>query len=284
MILEIEDKREFISSFLNRCVRYAETSLLRKIERGEDSAEIGRWEAYRDFTAYSASEIMSGALDGWLDGSTDSILPSAPEPLGSETLSKDISKLSHVERRGIIARVIGPRPVFLVGTRDSSGARHRAPMSSVSILSNTPPLIAMSLSSDKGGRIRDTFLNIEEGGAGSKVSIHALLGDRRSAMDVEISAQPHPNGVSEWDLVSGRLVESESGDLLSTAIATVHTQVVEIRALPKNCKASLIILEIDCITLASEGDEKRHPRLIQISDGELSNDIGPAGWTHALNW
>ena len=48
-------------------------------------------------------------------------------------------------------------------------------------------------------------------------------------MDVEISAQPHPNGVSEWDLVSGRLVESESGDLLSTAIATVHTQVVEIR-------------------------------------------------------
>ena len=282
--MKIEDKREFISSFLSRCVKYADLSLERKIERGSDDIEISRWEAYRDFTAYSASEVTSGALDEWLDGSSNSVLPSAPEPLGSEILSTDIRKLSHIERRGLIARVIGPRPVFLVGTRDSSGARNLAPMSSVSILSNTPPLIAMSLSSDKGGRIRDTFQNIENGGVGSKVSIHALLGDRRSAMDVKISAQPHPSDVSEWNLVSGRLVECESGDLLSTAIATVHAEVVEIRNLPRNCKASLIIMEIDTVTLASEDGEERRPRLIQISDGVLSNDIGPSGWAYALDW
>ena len=282
--LKIEDRREFISSFLERCVKYAEMSLERKIERGEGEVEIKRWEAYRDFTAYSASEVTSGALDEWLDGSSDNVLPSAPEPLGSEILSTDIGKLSHVERRGLIARVLGPRPVFLVGTRNSSGVRNLAPMSSVSILSNTPPLVSMSLSSDKGGRIRDTFLNIENGGVGSKVSIHALLGDRRSAMDVEISAQPHPDDVSEWDLVSGRLVECESGDLLSTAIATIHAEVVEIRSLPRNCKASLIIMEVLTVTLASEDDEERRPRLIQISDGALSNDIGPAGWLHALDW
>ncbi|MAV94881.1 MAG: hypothetical protein CMA31_04250 [Euryarchaeota archaeon] len=282
--MEIKDKREFISSFLERCVKYAETSLERKIERGEEGVEIDRWKAYRDFTAYSASEVISGALDEWLDGSSNSILPSAPEPLGSEVQSIDLMKLSHVERRGLIARVIGPRPVFLVGTRDSYGARNLAPMSSVSILSNTPPLIAMSLSSDKGGRIRDTYQNIENGGVGSKVSIHALLGDRRSAMDVEISAQPHPADVSEWDLISGGLVECESGDLLSTAIATVHAEVVEIRSLPRKCKASLIIMEIDSVTLASEDGAERQPRLIQISDGALSNDIGPAGWTHVLDW
>ena len=282
--MKIEDKREFISSFLGRCVKYADLSLERKVERGGNDIEISRWKAYRDFTAYSASEVISGALDEWLDGSSDSALPSAPEPLGSEILSTDIRKLSHVERRGLIARVIGPRPVFLVGTRDSSGVRNLAPMSSVSILSNTPPLIAMSLSSDKGGRIRDTFHNIENGGVGSKVSIHALLGDRRSAMDVEISAQPHPSDVSEWDLVSGRLVECESGDLLSTAISTVHAEVVEIRNLPRDCKASLIIMEIDSVTLASEDGEERRPRLIQISDGALSNDIGPSGWVYALDW
>ena len=282
--MKIEDRREFISSFLERCVKYAEMSLERKIERGEGEVEIKRWEAYRDFTAYSASEVASGALDEWLDGSSDNVLPSAPEPLGSEILSTDIGKLSHVERRGLIARVLGPRPVFLVGTRNSTGVRNLAPMSSVSILSNTPPLVSMSLSSDKGGRIRDTFLNIENGGVGSKVSIHALLGDRRSAMDVEISAQPHPDDVSEWDLVSGRLVECESGDLLSTAIATIHAEVVEIRGLPRNCKASLIIMEVLSVTLASEDNEERRPRLIQISDGALSNDIGPAGWLHALDW
>ena len=282
--MKIEDKREFISSFLGRCVKYADLSLERKIERGGGDIEISRWEAYRDFTAYSASEVISGALDEWLDGSSDSALPSAPEPLGSEILSTDIAKLNHVERRGLIARVIGPRPVFLVGTRDSSGARNLAPMSSVSILSNTPPLIAMSLSSDKGGRIRNTFQNIVKGGVGSEVSIHALLGDRRSAMDVEISAQPHPSDVSEWDLVSGRLIECESGDLLSTAIATVHAEVVEIRNLPRNCKASLIIMEINSVTLALEDGEERRPRLIQISDGTLSNDIGPTGWAYALDW
>tara|TARA_B100001113_G_scaffold353625_1_gene358791 strand:- start:1983 stop:2831 length:849 start_codon:yes stop_codon:yes gene_type:complete len=282
--LKVEDKRELISSFLGRCVKYAEMSLERKSEREVDAIEISRWKAYRDFTAYSASEVISGALDGWLDGSTDSTMPSAPEPLGSGILSTDVKNLSHIERRGLISRVIGPRPVFLVGTCDSGGARNLAPMSSVNVLSNTPPLIAMSLSSDKGGRVRDTFRNIESGGIGAKVSIQALLGDRRSALDVEVAAQPHPGDVSEWDLVSGRLVETESGDVLSTAIATIHAEVVEIRNLPRNCKASLIIMEIDSVTLASEGNEGRHPRLIQISDGALSNDIGPSGWAHALDW
>ncbi|DAC25867.1 MAG TPA: hypothetical protein D7H76_02620, partial [Candidatus Poseidoniales archaeon] len=98
--MKIEDKREFISSFLGRCVKYADLSLERKVERGGNDIEISRWKAYRDFTAYSASEVISGALDEWLDGSSDSALPSAPEPLGSEILSTDIRKLSHVERRG----------------------------------------------------------------------------------------------------------------------------------------------------------------------------------------
>ena len=43
-------------------------------------------------------------------------------------------------------------------------------------------------------------------------------------------------------------------------------------------------MEIDSVTLASEDGEERCPRLIQISDGALSNDIGPSGWAHALDW
>ena len=43
-------------------------------------------------------------------------------------------------------------------------------------------------------------------------------------------------------------------------------------------------MEVLSITLASEDDEERRPRLIQISDEVLSNDIGPAGWAHALDW
>ena len=43
-------------------------------------------------------------------------------------------------------------------------------------------------------------------------------------------------------------------------------------------------MEIDSVTLATEDGGERRPRLIQISDEVLSNDIGPAGWTHALDW
>ena len=62
----------------------------KKIERGEEGVEINRWKAYRDFTAYSASEVISGALDEWLDGSSNNVLSSAPEPLGSEVQTTDI--------------------------------------------------------------------------------------------------------------------------------------------------------------------------------------------------
>ena len=73
-------------------------------------------------------------------------------------------------------------------------------------------------------------------------------------------------------------------EIFFPTIATIHAEVVEIRNLPRNCKASLVIMEIDSVTLASEDGGERRPRLIQISDGALSNDIGPAGWTHALDW
>ena len=52
-----------VCDFLKRCVLYADSSINRKRDRGDDAEELKRWMAYRDFTAYALSEVERGELD-----------------------------------------------------------------------------------------------------------------------------------------------------------------------------------------------------------------------------
>ena len=51
----ITESRKLIRDFLKRCVEYADESIKRKKERGEDEGEI------------SVMEVESGELDSWLE-------------------------------------------------------------------------------------------------------------------------------------------------------------------------------------------------------------------------
>ena len=64
--MDIDERRKVVSRYLRRCVTYSDASIARKLKREEDPNEIARWQAFREFTAYSASEMESGALDTWL--------------------------------------------------------------------------------------------------------------------------------------------------------------------------------------------------------------------------
>ena len=64
--------KDAVCDFLRRCVQYADESIERKKERDEDIAEIERWSAYRDFTAYALSEVERGELDDWFEGDGES--------------------------------------------------------------------------------------------------------------------------------------------------------------------------------------------------------------------
>ena len=55
-----------ITDFLRRCIEYADASISRKIDRGDDSDIIAEWKAYRNYTQYSLEEIEKGDLDHWL--------------------------------------------------------------------------------------------------------------------------------------------------------------------------------------------------------------------------
>ncbi|MBD60873.1 MAG: hypothetical protein CMA79_00045 [Euryarchaeota archaeon] len=63
----ITESRKLIRDFLKRCVEYADESIKRKKERGEDEGEISKWIAYRDFTEHAVMEVESGELDSWLE-------------------------------------------------------------------------------------------------------------------------------------------------------------------------------------------------------------------------
>ncbi len=65
--MSIEERRNLVVSFLRRCVRYANDSIDRKKERGEDEGEISKWSAYRDFTDHAIMEVSRGDLDSWLE-------------------------------------------------------------------------------------------------------------------------------------------------------------------------------------------------------------------------
>ena len=65
--MSIEERRNLVVSFLRRCVRYANDSIDRKKERGEDEEEISKWSAYRDFPDHAIMEVSRGDLDSWLE-------------------------------------------------------------------------------------------------------------------------------------------------------------------------------------------------------------------------
>ena len=282
--MEPHEKREVILDFLRKCVNYADKSIERKISRSAESHEVENWKSYREFTAFSLSELESGKLDDWLVKEESEPIPHGSISVAKGFKSLELDNLSHVERRGLLARHVGPSPVFLVGTVSAEGVRNLAPMSSIGVLSNTPPLICMSLSSDRHGRARDTLSNVMGAEEGARVSIHSLEANIQNANDVEIAAKPVASEISEWDLVSGKLIDTEFGDLLSTSLATIHAKVVDVRELPEQSKAKLVIMRAVSITTPDQTGDVFTSKLVQVEDNVLSGCASKLDWKHELDW
>jgi hypothetical protein len=168
--------KEAVCDFLRRCVLYADASINRKKEREESREEIGRWTAYRDFTAYALSEVQCGELDSWFesDGEAERKRPSfLGEPMGADPKNIDVDQLEHPERSAWLSALVAPRPVLLLSTVNAEGVANLCPVTSVSVLSNSPPLLGISLSQNREGRPRDTLVNLQNG---SKLSAMVLPG------------------------------------------------------------------------------------------------------------
>tara|TARA_B100000686_G_scaffold308523_1_gene349654 strand:- start:107 stop:310 length:204 start_codon:yes stop_codon:yes gene_type:complete len=65
--MSLEERRSLVTSFLRKCVSYANDSIQRKKDRGDSEEEISKWENYRDFTEHAVMEVSNGDLDEWLE-------------------------------------------------------------------------------------------------------------------------------------------------------------------------------------------------------------------------
>ncbi|HJM66288.1 MAG TPA: flavin reductase family protein [Candidatus Thalassarchaeaceae archaeon] len=268
------DSKQNVIQFLERCIVYADESIQRKKERGGEDEEISRWQAYRDFTAHASEEISRGELDDWFDSGDEISLE-----LGSEVIN--LEEMSHQERTRWLSAIISPRPLVLVSTISSNGEPNLAPMSSVSVISNTPPLIGMSLSSNREGRPRDTLLNLKET---RKATLAILPSNEKSAQIIEKTATPLPRGESEWSEIEAVTTIEGGVTVPGLAIAAIETTLVECHPLPLGSVAEWVILSVDSIIKPSSSnieDIESSSILAQIANNLLGG-IQSTSWNQKI--
>ena len=270
------DEKDSIIKFLDRCVEYANDSIERKRERGENETEIKRWEAYRDFTAYASDEVSRGDLDDWFDENEKKF------DLNSDINSLEVGKMNHQERARWLSAIISPRPLILVSTISKDGIPNLAPMSSVSVVSNSPPLLGMSLSTNREGRPRDTLVNLKETG---KATLAILPVNSKSVEMVNMTRNPIPRSESEWGEIEGLNDISEMVTAPKSAIAAIETTLVECYKLPMDAVAEWVVLKVDSIIRPSSmniDEMEEIPILTQISDNMLGG-IHPTSWKQKMD-
>tara|TARA_B100001750_G_C15381623_1_gene532738 strand:+ start:201 stop:398 length:198 start_codon:yes stop_codon:yes gene_type:complete len=64
-MMDQEQRKEIVKDFLRRCIEYADDTIARKTESGDDPDGLAKWVAYRDYTAYAIKEIDNGDLNDW---------------------------------------------------------------------------------------------------------------------------------------------------------------------------------------------------------------------------
>ena len=245
-----------VTNFLKRCIKYADDSISRKNERGDDSEIIAEWNSYRNYTQYALEEIEKGDLDHWFARASE-----------KAEMELNMDDLDHKSRSQWLSAAISPRPLALISTRN--GERENiAPITSVSVVSNTPPLVVMSLSQSRDGKKRDTYLNLKENG---ECELQFLAANLEAAKDADLAGKPVEN--SEWDLL-----ESD-GPIHPMAVFVLRCKLVEDNPLPEGAVARLLILKVESIIVPSYlPNEDGYSLLCQHGMDRLTPS--PQDWGH----
>ena len=279
--------KDAVCDFLRRCVLYADSSISRKKNRDDDMEEIERWITYRDFTAYTLSEVERGELDDWFENEGEAEQKRETllgQPMGVDIRNDVVDTMEHPEKAAWLSALISPRPVLLLSTISEQGVANLCPVTSVSLLANTPPLLGVSLSQDRSGRPRDTLVNLR---SGSKISAMVLPGTWDAALLVNETAVPIPPEQSEWEGLD-ESIESPNGfpPYHPLSAAVLECEVVELHPLP-DAVATLAILRVQNILRPNPGTKRQMPPdaenwgalLAQFGMNRLTSGPDGAAWS-----
>lgn len=217
-----------ICDFLRKCIEYADASIARKEKRGDDSEIIAEWHAYRNYTQYALEEVEKGDLDHWF-----------VRDYSPAEMEIDIEELDHQTRARWLAASASPRPLALVSTRNEI-RENVAPITSVSVVSNSPPLVVMSLSQTREGRQRDTYLNLIEN---KECELQFLAPTLRAAQDADLTGKSVEG--SEWELLNC------DGPIHPLAVVVMKCRLVEDNPLPEGAVARLLTLRVENLIVPS---------------------------------
>ena len=283
--MDITQRREIVSRFLRRCVTYADASIERKKLRNEDPSDISNWENYRQFTSFSASEVESGELDTWLEEGDYRAEPNGYFSLLENRETFNLEDMSHEERRNWLACLLMPRPISLVATTSTNGVHNLAPMSSIGVVSNSPPLITISLSKSREGKERDTLVNLRSQGIGSSCMIFILPATLESAKNIQLTSSKIPADESEWNLIDEEMIIENEMPILSSAMAALRCKLMEIHPLPGGSLASLAILQVESIISSNNYSGLNDiQKLMQVDFNKLGPSSSKNDWNFELDY
>ena len=224
------DRKAVVLEYLKRCNSYAEASIARKRERGEEQ-QTDSWKSYIEFNDHAIEEIKNGTLDHWF----------TPLPTTNMVDAKrmDVNEIEHAQRAGWLSGLLSPRPLIIASTQDEHGNKNLAPYTSVMAVSTGPPLLIASFSCNREGRYRDTLLNLRS----TKKAILHLMPSNASMVDaIDETASPLPKEESEWNYAGFTPHELEPL-LVNEAVAAIEVEYLEDRELP-DAVARLAVLRV----------------------------------------
>jgi flavin reductase (DIM6/NTAB) family NADH-FMN oxidoreductase RutF len=266
-------------------VTYADASIERKKLRNEDPSDISNWENYRQFTSFSASEVESGELDTWLEEGDYRAEPNGYFSLLENRETFNLEDMSHEERRNWLACLLMPRPISLVATTSTNGVHNLAPMSSIGVVSNSPPLITISLSKSREGKERDTLVNLRSQGIGSSCMIFILPATLESAKNIQLTSSKIPADESEWNLIDEEMIIENEMPILSSAMAALRCKLMEIHPLPGGSLASLAILQVESIFSSNNYSGLNDmQKLMQVDFNKLGPSSSKNDWNFEVDY
>lgn len=224
------DRKAVVLEYLNRCNAYAEASIARKKERGEEQ-QTDSWKSYIEFNDHAIEEIKNGTLDHWF----------TPLPTTNMADAKrvDVGDIEHAQRAGWLSGLLSPRPLIIASTQDEQGNKNLAPYTSVMAVSTGPPLLIASFSCNREGRYRDTLLNLR---STKKAILHLMPSNAAMVDAIDETASPLPKEESEWNY-AGFTPHKLEPLLVNEAVAAIEVEYLEDRELP-DAVARLAVLRV----------------------------------------
>jgi len=160
----------------------------------------------------------------------------------------------------LLTGVVVPRPIAWISTRDRNGVVNVAPFSSFNYVAHTPPMLAVNISVQDDGRLKDTARNIVETGE------FVVNVTPRAALDpMNESSAEFPPHASEAEHLGLQLLGSQVVKAPRVAMSPVQMECRLVQTVPLGPGINtLYIGEVVVFHLADRVYDGRHVDTVAI--------------------